>query len=62
MSFNSKFYGRYKDLVCPYSLSLEHKLSGVIHTNRQAVLDTDLDYGSYCLPNLEIELTAGVID
>jgi hypothetical protein len=29
-----KFYGRYDDLVCHYSLSLGQMLSDVFHTNR----------------------------
>jgi hypothetical protein len=52
-----KFYGRYNDLINPYILSLGHMLSDMFHA-----LDTDLDYGSYSLPNLEKWLTAGVID
>jgi hypothetical protein len=57
-----KFYGRYNDLIYPYNLSLGHMLFDMFHNNRLAVLDTDLDYGSYHLPNLEKGLTAGVID
>jgi hypothetical protein len=34
----------------------------MFHINRETVLDTDLDYSSYRLPNLEIGLTAGMID
>jgi hypothetical protein len=57
-----KFYGRYNDHIYPYNLSLGRMLSDVFHNNCLAVLDTDLDYGSYRLPNLEKGLTAGVID
>jgi hypothetical protein len=57
-----KFYDRYNDLVYQYNLSLGHMLFDMFHTNRQAVLDSDLEYGSYRLPNLEKGLTAGVID
>jgi hypothetical protein len=35
-----KFYGRYNDLVCLYSLPLGQMLSDVFHTNRVAVFDT----------------------
>jgi hypothetical protein len=35
-----KFYGRYNDIICPYNLSLGHKLSDMFHINRQVVFDT----------------------
>jgi hypothetical protein len=57
-----KFYGRYNALIYPYNLSLGHKLSDMFHNNCWAVLDANLDYGSYCLPNLEKRLTSNVID
>jgi hypothetical protein len=37
-------------------------LSDMFHNNPYSVLDTDLDYGSYRLPNLEKGLTADVIN
>jgi hypothetical protein len=57
-----KFYGHYNDLIYPYNLSLGRMLSDMFYNNRYAILDTDLDYDSYRLPNLEKGLTVGVIE
>jgi hypothetical protein len=46
---------------CRRPLTSNLMLSGVFYTNRKAVLDTHLDYGSYRIPVLEVDFTVDVI-
>jgi hypothetical protein len=58
---SAKFYGRYKDLICPYNLFVgPHAVCCVSYQLLSHSRHTDLDCGSYRLSNLEIQLTAGV--
>jgi hypothetical protein len=53
-----KFFGRYNNLVCQYTLHLGH-----IYVSYQSLSQswyTDLNYGSYCLLELELRLMTGV--
>jgi hypothetical protein len=48
-----KFYGRYNDLICPYTLSLGHMLSDVSYQSWSRSWHTNLNYGLYRLSNME---------
>jgi hypothetical protein len=52
-----KFYSRYKDLDCQYNRPLGQMLSDVFRTNRYVVTTIRT---MYCLPDMEIEIMAGV--
>jgi hypothetical protein len=53
-----KFNGRYNDLVCQYRLPVSQMQSHVFHTilNKLLLMNTDLYYGSYPFPELELGL------
>ena len=55
-----KFYCRYKDIVCPYNLSLSQSCPTCFKTLVKPFIYTDFDYGMLRLPDLDCWLTARV--
>ena len=55
-----KFYCRYKDIVCPYNLSLSQSCPTCFKTLVKPFIYTDYDYGMLRLPDLDCWFTARV--